>query len=156
MRVMFLASVLGIVFLGGVDNSQAAEKVSCKVLTIEASHGGQGIDSGLKEYTSVLRKPPFSTYDTFRLVHQQSYAITLGKSVSLTLPGAFSGKLNFNKVIKKHLDLTLTITRPSAKPIIINGKTISGAPFFAAGLKSKHGRWVFGIICNKADKLIHY
>ena len=126
----------------------AGKTVSCQVLTIEASTSGQGIDPDLADYTSILREKPFSDFNTFKLVHKQSLDLKVGAQKGIVLPSPIVGKLSFNKVTSGRLDLTLTLTRPSLPNVVVNGKAAPGSPFFTAGLKSPHGRWVFGIVCN--------
>ncbi len=126
----------------------AGKTASCKVLTIEASTSGQGIDPALKAHAVVFQKKPFADYNTFKLVHSQSYDLAKGANAQIVLPSPIVGELSFNKITAGRLDLTLTLKRPSLPSVVINGKAAPGSPFFAAGLKSPHGRWVFGIICN--------
>ncbi len=156
MKARLTAAILGLILLMGATASQASDKVRCEVLTIEASRSGQGIDPALTQHASIFQKAPFSGFDTFKLVHRQSYELTLGAPVALAMPKPLTGALQFNNRPQGRLDLTLSIVRPKLSPILINGKATPGSPFFAAGLKSAHGRWVFGIICDRANGVTHH
>ena len=156
MNARLLAAIIGLFLLLGATVSQASDKVRCEVFTIEASRSGQGIDPALVQHASIFQKAPFSGFDTFKLVHRQSYELTLGTPVALAMPQSLTGSLQFNNRLQGRLDLPLSIVRPQRSPILINGKATPGSPFFAAGLKSAHGRWVFGIICDRANGVTHH
>lgn len=156
MKPKLLAAIMGLILLGGAHLSAASDQVRCEVLTIEASNSGQGIDPELMAHVSIFQKAPFSSFNTFRLVNRSKYELTLGNPKPLTMPAPLAGSLTFNRQLEGRLDLTLTINRPSGAPILINGKATPGSPFFAAGLKSERGRWVFGIVCDRSDGLIHH
>ncbi len=154
MKPKIIAAILGLLLLGGATLAEAGEKVRCEVLTIEASNSGQGVDPALMAHMSIFKKPPFSSFNTFRLVHKKSYELTLGAPAGLEMPKPLAGSLTFNKLVEGRLDLTLSITRPTGSPILISGKANPGSPFFAAGLKSSRGRWVFGVICDRANGIL--
>ena len=156
MKPKLLAAALGILLLAAVGSAQASEQVRCEVLTIEASNSGQGIDPALMAHVSIFQKAPFSSFNTFRLVSRTSYKLELGKPVALSMPTPLTGVLTFNRLLEGRLDLTLSINRTTAPPILINGRATPGSPFFAAGLKSARGRWVFGIVCDRADSIIQH
>jgi hypothetical protein len=155
MRVKLIAAIVGAIVLAGAIPAQASSKVRCDLLTIEASNRGQGIDAALTPHASVLRKPPFSAFDTFKLVSRNAYDLELGVPTALSLPAPMGGSLGFNSETAGRLDLTLTITRPQAAPVTVNGKASPGSPLFAAGFKSNGGTWIFGVICNRSGTIDH-
>ena len=155
MRAALLATVLGLMAVFATAEARASDKVRCDVLTIEASNTGQGIDTALAEHTDVLTKPPFNSFNTFKLISRQGYDLRLGTATQLSLPAPMGGTLAFNNETGGRLDLTLTITRPQLKPVTVRGYAKPGSPFFAAGLKSSGGTWIFGVICNRSELITH-
>jgi hypothetical protein len=156
MKPKLLAAVLGLTLLAAATHSAAADKVRCELLTIEASNAGQGIDPALMAHAAVLQKAPFASFNTFKLVQRQGYELTLGAPAALAMPAPLRGSLTFNSLLEGRLDITLSIERPAGGPVIINGKASPGSPFFAAGLKSDSGRWVFGIVCDRGNGVIQH
>lgn len=155
MRAVLIAAVLGVMALCTAGPTQASDEVRCDVLTIEASNRGLGIDAALAEHSAVLTKPPFSSFNTFKLVSRQGYDLRLGTASALALPAPMSGTLSFDSSAGNRLDLTLTITRPQLKPVMVRGSAKPGSPFFAAGFKSGGGTWIFGVICNRSELINH-
>jgi hypothetical protein len=155
-RAVLTALFAGAVALGFITAAQASERVRCEVLTIEASRSGQGIDPALALYGAVFKAAPFAEFDTFKLVGRRSYELALGSDAALTIPSPYTGSLRFDRENAGRFELTLSLTRPSGPPILVQGKATPGTPFFAAGLKSALGRWVFGVACDRANGVVHY
>jgi hypothetical protein len=155
-RTALAALLAGLLALGAVATAQASEKLRCEVLTIEASRTGQGIDPALAAYQSIFKLPPFAEFDTFKLVSRRSYELTLGSDAALAIPSPYGGSLRFDRESGGRFELSLSLTRPSGAPILVQGKATPGTPFFAAGLKSALGRWVFGVACDRANGVVHY
>jgi hypothetical protein len=154
-NAMLAALVAGALALGG-GAVQASERIRCEVLTIEASKTGQGIDPALAIYGAVFKVAPFSEFDTFKLVARRSYELTLGAQSALSLPAPYGGALRFDRENGGRFELSLTLTRPTGGPVFVQGKATPGTPFFAAGLRSALGRWVFGVACDRANGVVHY
>jgi hypothetical protein len=146
----------GLLILSGVAAAQASERIRCEVLTIEASRTGQGIDPALAIYGAVFRTAPFAEFDTFKLVSRRSYELTLGGPAGLELPPPYSGTLRFDRENAGRFELSLALNRPTGGPVLVQGKATPGTPFFAAGLKSALGRWVFGVSCDRAGGIVPY
>lgn len=150
MKAKLLTAVIALVFLGLVSPAWAAGKVRCEVLTIQASNTGGGIDPGLKAHEAILKKVPFSAYNTYRLIDRQKMALAVSVPKTLKLPKSLSGTLQFTRKAENQLALVLTISRKGEKPIRISGRVHPNAPFFAAGFQNQNGAWVFGVICNQS------
>jgi len=153
-----LAALLaGLLALAGMAAAQASERIRCEVLTIEASRTGQGIDPALAVYAPVFKTAPFADFDTFKLVSRRDYELTLpGGPTPLSLPTPYAGTLRFDRESGGRFELSLTLTRPTGGPVLVQAKATPGTPFFAAGLKSALGRWVFGVSCDRANGVVHY
>jgi hypothetical protein len=133
------ALLVGMLALTSMAAAPASERIRCEVLTIEASRTGQGIDPALAVYSTVFRTAPFAEYDTFKLVARRSYELTLGVQSALSLPPPYVGALRFDRENEGRFELSLTLTRPTGAPVLVQGKATPGTPFFAAGLKSALG-----------------
>jgi Fe-S cluster assembly scaffold protein SufB len=149
MKTKLLTAVAALILIAGAGSARASDKVRCQVLTIQASNTGLGIDAELKDYAKIFKQAPFNAFNTYKLVHKQSYELELNIPAGLKLPASLSGNLRFNKENKGQLELTLTISREGKKPISINGRASPNAPFFAAGFKGDNGTLVFGVVCNR-------
>ncbi len=139
----------------GTIQAHATNKVRCDVLTIEASNADRGIDPALKAYAEIFKQPPFSSFNTFQLVHRQTYEMPLKAPVALRLPNSLGGSLRLDRQEGAKLDLTLTLARQGRSPINIQGRASPGDPFFVAGLKNPNGVWVFGVACNRNELVVH-
>jgi len=62
-----------------------ADDAQCSIVEIRASNTKGGIDPGLKPIATKLKKPPFSAWNTFRIVKKQSATLPQMKPVSLPL-----------------------------------------------------------------------
>jgi hypothetical protein len=142
--------------IGSAAAASASERIRCEVLTIEASHSAQGVDPALAMYGAIFKKPPFADFETFKLIARKSYELQLANETALTLPSPYAGTLRFDRENAGRFELSLSLTRPSGAPILVQGKATPGTPFFAAGLKSPLGRWVFAVACDKANGVVHY
>jgi hypothetical protein len=106
-------------------------------------------------YAEIFKQAPFSGFDTFQLVHRQTYEMPVNAPVSLTLPASLGGSLKLDRLVGSKLELTLTLARQGQSPIQIHGKASPGAPFFAAGLKNPKGVWIFGVACIQDEIVVH-
>lgn len=155
-RAVAAALLTALLAVGAAAGADASNRVRCEVLTIEASRTGQGIDPALAGYRAIFQVPPFAEFDTFRLVGRRSYELTLGAEVPLAMPSPYGGALRFDREGKGRFELSLSLTRPQGAPILVQGKATPGTPFFAAGLRSALGRWVFGVACERGNGIVHY
>jgi hypothetical protein len=150
MRLTLTMCAAVIAIAGVIAEARAGEQVKCDLLTIEASSGGQGVDAALAAHAAILQKPPFSAFNTFRLLKRQTYDLVLGTPVVLSLPQALGGSLLYNRMEEGRFNLTLTIDRQGGAPVTINSKASPGRPFFAAGFQTGTGTLIFGVICNRS------
>ena len=145
----FALTAAALILLSGLSTAFGDKQVRCDVMTIQASNAGKGVDARLKKYEQTFKQSPFSAYNTYELVHRQTYSMPTNAPVSLRLPKSLGGTLKLNNVAKGELDLTLSLTRKDKSPVNINGKAAFGAPFFAAGFKNPTGVWIFGVVCRE-------
>jgi len=149
-----LALVLISLFFGALQ-AHASTEVSCTILTIEASNANQGIDQQLKEYAAIFKEKPFAAFNTFVLKNRETYAMPTLQPMRLALPDALGGSLKLLSTEGAQLSVVLTLQRQGSLPMEIKGTARPGAPFFAAGLRSAHGVWIFGVVCARGDFVEH-
>ncbi|MBN2344492.1 MAG: hypothetical protein JXX29_01660 [Deltaproteobacteria bacterium] len=148
-KLSMIAAIAFLSLLCNVHAVVAQEAVTCKVLTIEATNSGNGVDSALQPYAAIFKKKPFDTFNSFALISEKEYTLKLNQPLQLSLPTQLTGTLEFRGNDKNNLKLQLHLTKNEGAPIVINGTASDGAPFMAAGYKSPLGRWVIAIKCNK-------
>lgn len=98
--------------------AEAAEKTTCKVLTIHATNKDGTTDPRLKEIPE-LKKPPFNMYKTFHLLSEKDHTLVKDVPVTLSLPAGSGlvGKLVFkgeNKALKE-LNFKLYLIKGTGK-----------------------------------------
>ena len=149
MRLIRIPIVAFLIGLGISTPTFASPDIKCRVLTIKATSEGAGIDDALRTHAEVFKRAPFSRYNTFRLINTDVITLTVDSPTQLKLPAQLGGSLELRGVRGREMSLTLTITPPGKKRIVIRGAASPGAPFFAAGLKANGGGvWIFGIACE--------
>jgi hypothetical protein len=94
-----LALALGALLLlaGGAAGAQAAD---CTATEIVASNEKEGIDPRLERFRAKLTRPPFSAWDTFKLLGEPRLRADLGKPVTARLATGGSLRLVFKERIK--------------------------------------------------------
>jgi hypothetical protein len=68
------------------------QQVDCAIFEIEASNGKPGVDAALRPLAKKLKKPPFSSWKTFKLLKQ--HAKTVARMKALNLPLATGSKMS--------------------------------------------------------------
>lgn len=147
----------GIVVLG--DDAGPAERVEvpAEIMVLHATNSGGGIDPELR-HLKQLRKPPFSAYDTYRLLRRHAITLEQQQPNNTELP---NGRI-LRTVLKAVLPddrfrVSASISRPKRKgdkdrgylPLLeVTAKR--GEPFFVAGQSFRGGILVVGIQVGKA------
>ncbi|HLU67968.1 MAG TPA: hypothetical protein VKZ63_16900 [Kofleriaceae bacterium] len=62
-----------------------AEQADCSIFEIEASNGKPGVDPALRPLERKLKKPPFSSWKTFKLLKKHDKKLQMMKQLSLPL-----------------------------------------------------------------------
>ena len=143
-----LTLILSLTGVSFAFSASAGEPITCNVITIEATNSGTGIDKPLKSFASVFSQKPFSAYDSFKLVTQKKYRLSLNSPHTLALPEQLNGTLEYKGKANSSLKLTLALSKLENAPVIIEGTAGKGIPFMAAGFKSPGGRWIFAVKCT--------
>jgi hypothetical protein len=115
-----LAAALSVLLASGEASAQPA--VKCTVFEVKASNDGEGpgVDPQLKKLEKKLKKPPFSSWKTFKLLKKHTKTAEQMKPLTLKLvPGWKLGLLyrsaSTSKRKKTRLRLTITIDDKTGK-----------------------------------------
>jgi hypothetical protein len=135
-----------------------AEKVEVpsEILVLHATNTGGGIDPELRNLKQ-LQKPPFSAYDTYRLLHRHSIVLKPQQPDSTQLPNGRTLRTVLKAVLPEdRFRVAASISRPPREkdkeggylPLLeVTAK--SGEPFFVAGQSFRGGILVVGIQVGK-------
>jgi hypothetical protein len=132
-------------------NTQALTKLS--VLLLHATNDGTGIDPALGKMPE-LRRPPFSSYNSYKLLERAEFPLAKGASRTTNLPTGRQLKISLKNIIEplkkgdpKRYVVTASIQKPDGDTFLplleVNAK--AGENFFVAGQNYKGGSLVIGI-----------
>jgi len=141
------------------EQQQTAKQVtaaSAGVMVLHGTNDKSGIDPKIGDVPA-LSKPPFSSYNSYKLLDSSKLHLDIGKSMSLKLPTGRDLRVVFKGVSPpaKPSDppryvLTASIQKPDGKSFLpnveVNAK--SGEWFFVGGQDYKGGTLVIGIKVN--------
>ncbi len=107
--------------------------VSCEFLEITASSGPTpSVDADLERLKKKFKKPPFSSWNVFKLDHKEQKSLTQKKVETVTLKqGMVEAKL-FGIVNKSQLRLSISLT-VSDKNIVNTTATFEGGDYLVYG-----------------------
>jgi hypothetical protein len=131
----------------------AATCVNAEVIVLHGTNDGTGIDPKIGKIPE-LSKPPFSSYNSYKLLDRPKINICKGKEVKVKLPNERELAVNLKDILaaKKKDDVTrylvsMSINKPGGNTFLplleVNAKP--GEWFFVAGQSYKGGMLAFGI-----------
>lgn len=131
----------------------AACAVSAEVIILHATNDGSGIDPKLGRMPE-LSKPPFSSYNSYKLNDTVKVCLSKGKAETVKLPTGRDLQINLKDVIEpakkgdpRRFVVGASIQKPDGKTFLplleVNAK--AGENFFVAGQTYKGGILVIGI-----------
>ncbi|MCB9609243.1 MAG: hypothetical protein H6716_21800 [Polyangiaceae bacterium] len=134
---------------------QAKAKYSTEVLVLHATNSGKGIDKRIGEMPQ-LKKPPFSSYDSYELLVKQSLPLIKGHPETMELPNKRVLRTELLEELPKgYLKLGAAINQPGGKDFLplLEVKAKAGQAFIVAGQSYKGGILVLVIrvVENKPD-----
>lgn len=108
--------------------------VSCEFLEITATSGKvPSIDADLAKLKKKFKKPPFSSWNQFKLLMKERRTLVQRKPVTLTLEhGKASANLH-GIVNKSQLRLTIEIDDAQGKNVVSSTSTFSGGDYLVHG-----------------------
>lgn len=138
--------------------SALAKDADCVVYEIEASNEGKGIDKGLQaKLGKVLKKAPFTSWKSFKLLKEHTKPAEVRKPVSVKLTTGGKLTLNIKSIVakqgkKKRLRIQATMHGKDGKQQLVTTSSIdSGDPWLIGGepMPSKPKSTYFvGIACT--------
>ena len=129
------------------------DAAQCTVTEIRASNEKGGVDPKLERMKPKLSKPPFASYDTFKLLGEQAVDAQRGKASSVKLVNGSLTLLFKDKLVasggKTRLRFGIDVDdKQGARTISTEAKFDSGDPFFIAGQPYDGGTYVLVLTCN--------
>ncbi|MCC6523440.1 MAG: hypothetical protein IT373_12350 [Polyangiaceae bacterium] len=125
------------------------KQVKAEVIVLHATNEGKGIDPNIGDLPQ-LKKPPFSAYDTYKLLDRPTLTLARGQVASHKLPN--DGKLNVELkdiLVEKDsekLVVGASIDQPDGKRFVeMTVTSARGGIFFVAGPAYKGGILVLAI-----------
>jgi len=136
MRLMAMAVALVAVLFAAAP-SAFADSASCDIYEIEASNDGSGIDGGLSPISKPLRRPPFNSWKSHKLLKKHNKSVEVGKSVDVSLT-AGSLDLAVKEVVAKagkktRLRIGVVLTNKQGKDTKATTEIDSGDAFLIGG-----------------------
>ena len=137
-RVATIFAAFAVAVMAMPASASAQETASCTILEIEANNSGSGIDKALKPLSKKLKRPPMSSWNSFKLLKRHN-----AKAVKMTAANvklATQGKLAIlyrdlistpNK--KPRLRLTFTLLSKANKRQANTTLTVDAGDFTLVG-----------------------
>ncbi len=128
-------------------SSPAPASFTAEVMVLHATNAGGGIDGRVGNLAQ-LKKPPFSAYDTYKLLTQARTPLTAGAEVSAVLPDGGKVLLTLKQTVSAgRRKMAVTIHKPDGSVFLPLAEVTTGTdePFFVAGYRHKSGILVIGI-----------
>jgi hypothetical protein len=127
--------------------------VSAEIVILHATNEGTGIDTKIGKMPE-LEKPPFSAYNSYKLLDRAKIGLAKGNSTTTKLPNDSVLMVSLKDVLAakkkdepKRFVISASIQKPGGNTFLplleVNAK--AGENFFVAGQKHKGGILVIGI-----------
>lgn len=119
----------------------AKAKYSTEVLVLHATNTGKGIDKRIGEMPQ-LKKPPFSSYDSYELLVKQALPLIKGHPKTMDLPNKRVLRTELLEILPKgYLKLSASVNQPGGKDFLplLEVKAKAGQSFIVAGQSYKGG-----------------
>ena len=123
-RLVVLASLIALVRVAHAGNNAA----ECDYLEISASNGkAPAVDPELQPLEKKLKKPPFSSWNTFHKLANGHVSLTQLKADTLKLQKGGASLLLRDRTDKR-LELTITIDDANGKRVLDTKQSVNVAP----------------------------
>ena len=133
---------------GGSAQAPAPATVNAEVMVMHATQvaGPGSIDEKIGNLPQ-LRKPPFSSYNTYKLLDRKTLAVQKGQPASYQLPNARTLQVSLNDVKEKRYHVSASISQPDGKAFLklLEVAAAPNEPFFVAGQTFQGGSLVIAI-----------
>lgn len=137
----------------GEKPAEKAAQVKAEILVLLATNEGKGIDPSIGKLPQ-LGQPPFSAYNTYKLLEKAELVLPKGEAKDRKLPDGGRLALTFKDAVagkKKdeptRYQLSTTIEKPDGKAFLpgLDVSAMQNEYFFVAGQQHKGGILVIGI-----------
>lgn len=127
--------------------------VAVEVVVLHATNDGSGIDPKIGKMPE-LGKPPFSAYNSYKLLERLKLSLQKGKPTTTKLPDGSVLQVSLKDVTEakkqgepRRFVISTSIQKPGGNTFLplleVNAK--AGEPFFVAGQQHKGGVLVLGV-----------
>jgi hypothetical protein len=124
---MMIAAVAALAL--GAQIARAEVTTDCEFLEISAKEGKPAIDAELKPLEKKLKKPPFSSWNQFKLLSRSRKSLAKKKTEPVSLKiGAATATL-IEIVDKSKVRLTITMDDDKGKQVANNTTTVEAGDF---------------------------
>jgi len=136
--------------------SATSSAVSAEIIILHATNDGSGIDPKIGKMPA-LGQPPFSSYNSYKLLDRVKLSLDKGKSTTTKLPTGRELMVSLKDVVEpkkkdetKRYVVTASIQKPDGNTFLplLEVSAKAGEPFFVAGQNYKGGSLVIGIKVN--------
>ena len=127
--------------------SAQAQGVGGEVLIIHALEAEGVIDPALASI-AVLRRPPFNSYRSMRVLSRPPLQLTLGQAAEIPLPNGRRLRVTLQAISDDgRFQVSVSINRPNQSDYLREARIIAspGDPFFVAGQTHEGGILLIGI-----------
>ncbi len=137
-----LGAILAIASTASARDARAEVVTDCDFLEISAKVGDKpAIDPALKPVEKKLKKPPFSTWNQFKLLSQSQKSLAKKKAEPISLKNGAATATLVEIVDKSKVRLTLTMDDDKGRQVANNTTTIEAGDYviFVNALPNNEG-----------------
>ena len=136
------------VVLASAAPAFADDKSDCDYLEISASTGKEpAIDGDLKPLEKKLKKPPFSSWNTFHTLASGHVTLAKLKAENLKLKSGQASLLLRDRTDKR-LELTIQIDNAEGKRVIDNKQSVNGGEWLLFGQNVGDNGHILALTCR--------
>ncbi len=120
----------------------AVTGVAAEIMVLHANNSGGGIDPKVRDLPQ-LKKPPFSSYNTYRVLAQSRTTLPLGRNFDTTLPNGGLFRISFKEALSPgRSKLAASILQPDGKPFLPQMEVTlpRDEPFFIGAQSHRDGK----------------
>lgn len=140
MRSWLLAAVLTVFVAGATAYAQPKQSppppptVSCEFLEVSASSGDKpAVDADLEKLKKKFKKPPFSSWNQFKLLMKAEKTLTAKKAESIELKLGKAEATLLSIVNGSQVRLTISIDDAAGKNFVNNTSTFAAGDYLVFG-----------------------
>jgi hypothetical protein len=140
MRSWLLAAVLTVFVAGATAYAQPKQSppppptVSCEFLEVSASSGDKpAVDADLEKLKKKFKKPPFSSWNQFKLLMKAEKTLTAKKAESIQLKLGKADATLLSIVNGSQVRLTISIDDAAGKNFVNNTSTFAAGDYLVFG-----------------------